>query len=50
MSDVNLIIKRLEDINREITRIEFSKDYDEDIIQAAINARDSVETLMDLLR
>lgn len=46
MIDKQITIKRLEDLQREVARIEFSCTFKPGTVEAAIKARISVETLM----
>lgn len=50
MIDKDIVIKKLEDLTREIARIEFSHDFEPQSIEAAIKARMAVETLVFCLK
>lgn len=50
MFDKQITIKKLEDLNREVARIEFSCGFHHLTIEAAIVARQSIERLMKQLR
>lgn len=50
MIDKDIVIKKLEDLSREVARIEFSHDYHQLTIEAAIFSRRSVEDLIRRLR
>lgn len=46
MTDLQLIIRRLEDLQREVARIEFSHDFSSVAVECAIKARKEVENLI----
>lgn len=46
MIDKDLVIKRLEDLCREVARIEFSHDFHTITIECAIRSRREVEALI----
>lgn len=46
MIDKDLVIKKLEDLQREVSRIEFSHRFNDKTIEAAASARVHVENLI----
>ena len=50
MIDLDITIKRLEDLTREVARIEFSHDFGVNAVECAIKARKEVESLIYELR
>lgn len=50
MIDKDITIKKLEDLCREVARIEFSHDFHPHTVECAIKSRREIETLIAQLR
>lgn len=50
MIDKQLVINRLQDLCREVARIEFSHDYNDFTVECAIKSRKQVEELINQLK
>lgn len=46
MIDKELVLKKLEDLQREVSRIEFSHTFNKETVEAAASARVHVENLI----